>query len=192
MTKEQQKLRVMIITALFAAIIGIMAQVTIPLPLVPITGQTLAIGLAATILGARYGTLSVLVYLAIGAAGVPVFAEFKAGISILVGPTGGYLVGFIPSAFLIGWYLEKTSYTFFHALFANVLGMLVTLTIGTAWLKVAADISWAGAFTGGFAPFMVVGVMKAALAAWIGIAVRTRLISAKLLISPNKDINQSA
>jgi biotin transport system substrate-specific component len=192
MTKEQQKLRVMIITALFAAIIGIMAQVTIPLPLVPITGQTLAIGLAATILGARYGTLSVLVYLAIGAAGVPVFAEFKAGISILVGPTGGYLVGFIPSAFLIGWYLEKTSYTFFHGLFSNVLGMIVTLTIGTAWLKVAADISWAGAFTGGFAPFIVVGVLKAALAAWIGIAVRTRLISAKLLISPNKDINQSA
>lgn len=90
MNKEQIKLRSMILTALFAAIIGIMAQLTIPLPLVPITGQTLAIGLAATILGSKYGTLSVLLYLVIGSAGVPVFAEFSAGISKLIGPTGDF------------------------------------------------------------------------------------------------------
>lgn len=93
MNKNQKKLRVMIIIALFAAMIGILAQITIPLPLVPITGQTLAIGLAATILGARYGTYSVILYIINGAAGVPVFAEFSAGISRLVGPTGGYLLG---------------------------------------------------------------------------------------------------
>lgn len=107
MTNEQRRLRMMIITALFAAIIGVMAQITIPLPLVPITGQTLAIGLAATILGARYGTLSVILYVIIGAAGIPVFAEMKAGVSVLVGPTGGYLFSFIPTAFFIGWFLEK-------------------------------------------------------------------------------------
>lgn len=77
MKNEQLKLRMMIVTALFAAIIGVLAQMTIPLPLVPITGQTLAIGLAATILGSRYGTLSVILYLIIGSAGVPVFAEFS-------------------------------------------------------------------------------------------------------------------
>lgn len=107
MSKQQQKLRMMIITALFAAIIGILAQLTIPLPLVPITGQTLAIGIAATILGYKYGTISVLLYLFIGSVGVPVFAEFSGGISKLVGPTGGYLIGFIPSAFMIGFVLEK-------------------------------------------------------------------------------------
>ena len=80
MTKEQIKLRSMIMIALFAAIIGVLAQITIPLPLVPITGQTLAIGLAVTILGARNGTLSVILYLIIGCAGVPVFAEFSAGV----------------------------------------------------------------------------------------------------------------
>ena len=108
MTKDQIKLRSMIMIALFAAIIGVLAQVTIPLPLVPITGQTLAIGLAATILGSRNGTFAVILYLLIGSAGVPVFAEFSAGISKLFGPTGGFLVGFIPAAFIIGFYMEKT------------------------------------------------------------------------------------
>ncbi|KYG58519.1 biotin transporter BioY [Planococcus maritimus] len=181
MTQSNAKLRMMIVTALFAAIIGILAQVTIPLPLVPITGQTLAIGLAATILGARYGTLSILVYLAIGAAGIPVFAQLSGGLGSLFGPTGGYLFGFIPTAFVIGYYLEKRGFTLLNAVIANVLGMFVALSFGTVWLKLFAELSWTGAFVGGFAPFILVGVIKAALAAWIGISVRQRLSSARLL-----------
>ena len=191
MTKEQLKLRTMIMTALFAAIIGVLAQLTIPLPLVPITGQTLAIGLAATILGSRYGTLSVILYLIIGSAGVPVFAEFSAGISKLVGPTGGFLVGFIPAAFLIGWYMEKTGFSFKNALIANIMGMVVTLAFGTVWLKISADLSWKIAFASGFTPFLIVGVIKAALASWIGIITRNRLISARLLYPIQKNLDHS-
>lgn len=192
MSNQQLKLRMMIVTALFAAIIGVMAQITIPLPLVPITGQTLAIGLAATILGSRYGTLSVILYLIIGATGVPVFAELSGGISKLVGPTGGYLVGFLPSAFIIGWILEKTSFTFKNAMIANTIAMFITLAFGTAWLKIAAELSWTAAMTGGFTPFIIVGLIKAALASWIGVLVRNRLISANLLFSVKKDIPKSA
>lgn len=181
MTESNIKLRMMIVTALFAAIIGVLAQITIPLPLVPITGQTLAIGLAATILGARYGTVSVLVYLGLGAVGVPVFAGMSGGIGVLFGPTGGFLFGFIPTAFVIGYYLEKTSFTVRNAVIANVIGMFVALSFGTAWLKFAANLSWTAAFMGGFAPFVIVGVLKAAMAAWVGIAVRNRLKSASLL-----------
>ncbi|MCH4825225.1 biotin transporter BioY [Planococcus halocryophilus] len=181
MTTANVKLRMMIVTALFAAIIGIFAQITIPLPLVPITGQTLAIGLAATILGAKYGTLSVLIYLGLGAVGIPVFAQMSGGLGSLFGPTGGYLIGFLPAAFIIGYYLEKTSYTFMNALIANVIGMFITLTVGTIWLMMFANLSWTGAFMGGFFPFILVGLIKAALAAWIGILVRNRLESAKLL-----------
>lgn len=181
MTESNVKLRMMIITALFAAIIGILAQVTIPLPLVPITGQTLAIGLAATILGAKYGTLSVLVYLGLGAVGIPVFAQMSGGLGSLFGPTGGYLFGFIPTAFIIGYYLEKTSYTLANAVIANVLGMFMALAFGTVWLKIFADLSWPGALMGGFVPFILVGLIKAALAAWIGITVRNRLKSANIL-----------
>ncbi len=181
MNPSNEKLRMMIVTALFAAIIGIMAQLTIPLPLVPITGQTLAIGLAATILGAKYGTLSVLVYLGLGAVGIPVFAQMSGGLGSLFGPTGGYLFGFLPTAFIIGFYLEKTGYTLLQAVIANIIGMFVALTFGTVWLMIIANLSWTAAFMGGFLPFLVVGIIKAVLAAWIGITVRNRLKSAKLI-----------
>ena len=191
MTKNQQKVKMMVIIALFAAIIAILAQVTVPLPLVPITGQTLAIGLAATILGARYGTMSVVVYLALGAIGLPVFAQLSGGMSIVFGPTGGYLVGFIPTAFIIGGYLEKISYHFSHALIANIIGMFITLFIGTAWLKVITGIAWSAAFIGGFVPFILVGLLKATIAAWIGTTVRKRLLAANLLTFSTPEIKPS-
>ncbi len=178
---RNSKLQMMIVTALFAAIIGILAQVTIPLPLVPITGQTLAIGLAATILGSRYGTLSSILYLIIGAIGIPVFSQMSAGFGVIFGPTGGFIVGFIPTAFIIGIYLEKTKFTVTNAFIANIIGMFVTLIIGTVWLKVIAQLSWTAAFMGGFAPFIIGGIIKAILAAWIGILVRQRLQSANIL-----------
>src|SRR3954452_19767916 len=189
MTNPQLNLRMMIVRALFAAIIGVMSQITITLPLVPITGQTLAIGLAATILGSRYGTLSVILYLIIGSAGVPVFAEFSGGISKLVGPTGGFLVGFIPAAFIIGLYMGKWGFNFKNALIANIIGMIITLFFGTVWLKISADLSWIAAFSGGFTPFVIVGIIKAALASWIGIIVRNRLISSKLLFPAKANLN---
>ncbi|WP_338469592.1 biotin transporter BioY [Niallia sp. XMNu-256] len=188
MSKEQVKLRSMIMIALFAAIIGVLAQVTIPLPLVPITGQTLAIGLAATILGARNGTFSVILYLFIGCAGVPVFAEFSAGVSKLVGPTGGFLVGFVPQTFLMGLYMEKFGFNLKNALIANSFGMFITLFFGTAWLKISADLSWTAAFASGFTPFILVGFIKAFIAAWVGMLVRKRLISSKLLMTEQVNI----
>lgn len=181
MTNEQIKLRSLIMTALFTAIICILAQVIIPLPLVPITGQTLGIGLAATILGSRYGTISVILYIMIGATGVPVFAEFSGGIAKLFGPTGGYLIGFIPTAFFIGYYLEKTNFLFIHAMIANTIGMVITLAFGTLWLKIAANLTWAVAIASGVTPFIIMGLIKAALASWVGIIVKKRLVSAKLL-----------
>lgn len=192
MNTQQLKLRAMIITALFAAIIGVLAQITIPLPVVPITGQTLAIGLAATILGSRLGLISVILYIIIGATGVPVFAEMKAGIAVLVGPTGGYLVGFIPAVYIIGLYLEKTSFSFIQAMVANTIGMIITLLFGTIWLKYAADLSWATALTSGLTPFVAVGLIKAGLASWIGVLIRKRLISARLLSSAKTNLSKTA
>ena len=181
MTESSTRLRMMIISALFAAIIGVLAQITVPLPLVPITGQTLAIGLAATILGAKYGTISVLIYLCMGSIGLPVFSQMSGGLGILVGPTGGFLVGFIPTAFIIGYILEKTKFTITNAIIANIIGMFVALAFGTVWLKFIADLSWTAALAAGFLPFLAVGVLKAVLAAWAGIVVRNRLSSTNLL-----------
>ena len=181
MTESSTRLRMMIISALFAAIIGVLAQLTVPLPLVPITGQTLAIGLAATILGAKYGTLSVLIYLCMGAIGLPVFAQLSGGLGALFGPTGGFLIGFIPTAFVIGYFLEKTKFTIGNAIIANILGMFIALIFGTIWLKFIASLTWTAAIASGFAPFLIVGILKAVLAAWAGVLVRDRLKSTNLL-----------
>ncbi|MCH3179332.1 biotin transporter BioY, partial [Listeria monocytogenes] len=82
-----------------------------PLGPSPLPGQTFAIGFAATIRGARHGTISVLVYIVLGAVGIPVFQGMTAGIGIIFGPTGGFIIGFIFNAFLTGWLLEKTKFT---------------------------------------------------------------------------------
>ena len=173
----------MMITALFAAIIGILAQVTIPLPLIPITGQTLAVGLAATILGSRLGTIATLLYIAMGAVGIPVFAQMTGGLGIIFGPTGGFIIGFIPTAFIIGLYIEKTAPTIVQACIANIIGMFITLSFGAVWLKISADLSWTAALMSGVVPFLAVGVVKALLAGWLGILVRKRLMTANLLVA---------
>ncbi|MCA1056813.1 biotin transporter BioY [Rossellomorea aquimaris] len=176
-----QKLRMIIQCAIFAAITGIFAQIEIPLPLVPISGQTLAVGLTATILGSRYGSFSMIGYAALGAVGVPVFAGFSGGAQVLVGPTGGYIFGFIIAAFLTGLILEKTAFNLTMAMVANTIGMVVILIIGMIQLKVVADLSWGKAMAAGVYPFIVVGLIKAFLASWIGITVRKRLVQAKLI-----------
>lgn len=170
-----------VLAAFGAAIIAVLAQVTIPLPLIPITGQTLAVGIVVTILGTRLGTLSVLLYMLLGAVGLPVFSGMSGGLAILVGPTGGYIVGFLATAIIMGLYLDKFGITLVQAIIANIIGMCVTLTFGTVWLKIVADYTWTAAFMGGVAPFIVVGIVKAVLAAWIGVIVRRRLASAHLI-----------
>lgn len=173
--QQRKKIRAMLLSALFAAIIGILAQVVIPLPLIPITGQTLAIGLAATILGSKLGTLAVILYLAMGAIGMPVFESFTGGMWKFVSPTGGYLVGFLPTAFIIGFILEKWGFTYVKAIVANIIGMIITLLFGAVWLKFGSNLSWAVAISSGVTPFIIVGIVKGILAAWIGILVRNRL-----------------
>lgn len=180
---KNYQLKMWIVSALFAAVIAIFAQLTIPLPLIPITGQTFAIGLAVTILGLRYGFLSVLLYIFLGLIGVPVFSGMTGGLGIITGPTGGYIIGFLPAAILMGIHLKLFGFTKTHAIMSNVIGMLITLFVGSLWLKFYANLSWTAAFTSGISPFLIVGLIKAMAAALVGITVRKRLIAAKLLQS---------
>ena len=100
-------LKELILAAEFAAIISVLSQMTIPFGLVPLTGQTFAIGLTATFLGRKLGLISVTVYLLLGLIGLPVFSEMTGGIAVLFGPTGGYLIGFLFQTWLTGWMIEK-------------------------------------------------------------------------------------
>ena len=97
-------------------IIAVLSQFTIPLGIVPLTGQTFAIGLTATVLGKRTGTYAILIYFLLGLIGLPVYAGMSSGFGVLFGPTGGYLIGFIFNGLLTGYILEKTTvyYSWYH------------------------------------------------------------------------------
>ncbi len=181
---EKSNFRAIILCVFFIGVTSILAQMEIPLPLVPISGQTLAVGLTATILGSKYGAITMTGYTILGGIGLPVFAQAKGGLGVLLGPTGGYIFAFIIAAYVTGLILEKTSYTMVHAMLANTVSMIIILLIGTIQLKFVVDLNWHEAMVAGVYPFLFVGLIKAFLASWIGITVRKRLIQARLLQSP--------
>lgn len=174
-----ERLKMLVASAISAAIIAVLAQITIPLPLVPITGQTLAVLLVATILGARYGTISISLYILLGIIGVPVFSGFSSGIGVLLGPTGGYIFAYILAAFISGGYIEKVKLSYFHATVANIIGAMIILAIGTIQLKYVANLSWQAALISGAYPFIVGEIFKAVVAAWIGVKVKKQLYAAR-------------
>lgn len=171
----------MILAALFAAITAICAQITLNIPPVPFTLQTLAVTLAAMILGSRYGSISMIVYVLIGAFGAPVFAGFKGGFQYLFDKTGGYLFGFILAAFVIGFIMERGPVTLAKAIFANVIGLLIIYAAGVTQLKIVLAVDWIQALQFGMLPFLIPDAIKLVTATILGVTIRKRLVSAGLL-----------
>ncbi len=132
----EQKL---ILALTFAAITGLFAQLRIYLPWtpVPITMQTFAVFLSAILLGRNWGGISQALYVALGTLGVPWFAGMKGGFAVLLGPTGGYLLGFIVSAFLVGYFIDRyIASRFFVTLFPILLfaNFVIIHGLGCVWL----------------------------------------------------------
>jgi biotin transport system substrate-specific component len=147
-----------------ALVVALASQIVVPLTPVPVTGQTLAVLLVGAALGARRGALSLLAYVAAGAAGLPVFAGGAAGMARLTGPTAGYLVGFIAGGAAVGWLCQRgwdrsPGSTFL----AMLLGQLLIYIPGVAWLAGLTGLR--PALAAGLAPFIFGDVLKAALAA---------------------------
>lgn len=117
--------------ALGAAFIAVCAWITIPGP-IPFTMQTLAVLTVAGLLGAGKGCAAVGVYLLLGAVGVPVFSGFRGGVQALAGPTGGYLIGFLFTALLVGWGIRRFPKLWQMCAFM-VLGIVICYAFGTAW-----------------------------------------------------------
>jgi len=149
-------------SALFAALTAIGAQISIPIGEVPITLQVLFILLSGLILGARLGFLSQMIYLFMGAIGLPVFAGFKGGFVYLYGPTGGYLLAFPIAAFLVGLISEKKKNLIGYAT-ASLIGISVIYLLG--WFRLGLFMHDFGkAFKVGVAPFIVIDIIKAGIA----------------------------
>ncbi len=122
---------------IFAALIAALTLIgSIQIGALPITLQTLGVLLAGAILGARKGTLAVLLYLAVGLVGVPVFAGGAAGVGALFGPTGGFLFGFVLAAWVVGFLTQRIlpKYPFWPALGVTALGGVAVYLIGAPWL----------------------------------------------------------
>lgn len=144
-----------------AAIICALAPLAIPLAgLVPISLATFAVMLGGVLLGGRYGALSVLIYLLLGAVGVPVFSGYSAGLGVLIGPTGGYLVGYIPLAFLTGALYERFGKPHkgiknYAVMIASMLsGTIVLYTFGTAWYCITTNTGVIAALAMCVVPFL--------------------------------------
>jgi biotin transport system substrate-specific component len=153
-----------------AGLTAALAQIAIPLWPVPITGQTLAVLVVGSSLGALRGALSMVLYAVVGALGAPIFSDHSAGISVIQGFSGGYIIGFIFSAALIGWIAQTNwDHRVWRAIVSALVGTLVTFVIGITWLW--ASLGRAGypndlntVLSGGLYPFIVGGIVKAVIA----------------------------
>ncbi len=150
-------------------VIALFAQIAIGYP-VPITGQTFALLMIAALLGARRGALCLLMYLAEGLLGLPVFAQGKGGLIAFLGPTGGYLIGFVLAAWLVGALSERTwDRRILTTIATMVLGNLVIYACGLVWLSclvhLFAQPLRSGLLAAGLYPFLAGDLLKIALAA---------------------------
>ncbi|WP_418404374.1 biotin transporter BioY [Blautia sp.] len=154
--------------AVFAVIMAICSWISIPAA-VPFTMQTFGVFIAVGVLGGKRGSLSVLVFILLGAIGIPVFANFSGGIGVLAGPTGGYIIGFLFSALLM-WAMEKLpGKKSVMQIVSMIAGLIVCYAFGTVWFVIVygrmnGPIGFTAALASCVVPFIIPDIIKIALA----------------------------
>ncbi len=164
-------LRAILLMLAGSAFIALSAQVQVPLWPVPMTGQTFAVLLVGVAYGWRLGAATLLLYMAEGAMGIPVFAKAAAGPAVIMGPTGGYIMGFVLAAAIVGYLAERGwDRNVWSMALAMVIGNLAIYLLGLPWLAVylagvGVEQPWVAAIAGGLTPFLLGDALKLALAA---------------------------
>jgi len=175
------RIKDMAIIAMFTALTAVLSQISVPLPFspVPITLQTFAVYLTGIILGSRRGVVALLVYTLIGLFGLPVFSQGKSGLPTLVGPTGGYIFGFILAVYIIGKIIERSdNISFFRSLWALIFGVLIIYTLGVVQLQVILGLSFKEALVMGALPYLILELVKTIIGAYLGCNVRKAMQNA--------------
>lgn len=167
--------------ALMAALMCALCPLSVPIGPVPITLATLIVYLAVYILGWKGASISVLIYLLLGAVGAPVFSGYAGGLARLVGPTGGYLVGYIPLAILAGWITERGGRKIWAAVLGMLAGTAVLYLFGTVWFVIVSGNTFAVALSKCVTPFIPFDLVKIVVAVAFGKVVRAALVKARLL-----------
>lgn len=171
MTPSQQ-LKMTVYSSLFVAFISIGAFIAIPIGPVPIVLQNMFVLLAALLLGPAWGIACVAIYLLIGLAGLPVFAGGTSGIGKLFGPTGGYLLGYLPCVFVTAGISKGLGKKLSSDVIAMLIGSLIVYAAGVLWLKGVTAMSFEKAFAVGMYPFLIGDVLKIMAAAFIAKTLR--------------------
>jgi len=168
-----KKVKNLVLTALFAAIIAILSQIVIPLPSgIPFTLQTFAIALAAYLLGIRRSLIVLGVYIALGAVGVPVFSAFRGGIGVLLGATGGFIWGFIPMTALCGLGSHHKPLV---SISLGIAGMLCCHVAGIAQYAVISETGIWAAFLTASVPYLLKDTVCILLAHWASVLIKRRI-----------------
>ena len=169
---DNQKIRTkqMVLIALMTAVTCVLGPLSIPLPFspVPISLTNFAIFLAIFILGMKNGTISFIIYLLLGAIGVPVFSSFRGGLQVLAGPTGGYLIGFIFLALIMGFALDHFDRKLVPTIIGMIIGMAVCYAFGTVWLAKLLSLSFKEGLMMGVIPYLPGDAAKIIIAAIVG------------------------
>ena len=160
--------RQLTLTAISAALLCVLAPLSIPIGPVPLSLATLVVMLIPYVLGTGKSLLAVALYLGLGAAGLPVFSGFSGGLAKLAGPTGGYLIGYLLLAFAAGFTLRWTKGRFWLTAAGLVAGNLLLYVAGTAWLMVSAGLALPAALAAGMLPFLPGDAVKIIVAAKFG------------------------
>lgn len=157
-----------------AAVVALLAQVSIPLWPVSITGQTLGVIVVGAALGSRRGAAALVTYLLVGLAGLPVFADFTGSVAAVAKPSFGFVIGFIVAAFVAGWFAERAwdrrpALAFLGFAAASVVPFLFGIPYMALIINVVMglDYSFVGILEAGLFPFIIGGLVKAALAALV-------------------------
>ena len=169
---DNQKIRTkqMVFIALMTAVTCVLGPLSIPLPFspVPISLTNFAIFLAIFVLGMKSGTISFIIYLLLGAVGVPVFSSFRGGFQVLAGPTGGYLIGFIFLALIMGFALDHFDRKLVPTIIGMIIGMAVCYAFGTVWLAKLLSLSFKEGLMMGVIPYLPGDAAKIIIAAIVG------------------------
>ena len=168
----------MAVTALMTAVTCILAPLSIPIGPVPISLTNFAIYLSLYLLDWKKGTISYILYLLLGLVGLPVFSGFTGGIGKLAGPTGGYIIGFIPMAIIAGIVIDKYTEKWLLCLLAMIVGTIVCYALGTAWLAYEAEMTFQAALMAGVIPFIIGDIAKMIVAIIVAPMIKNPLVKA--------------
>jgi len=167
-----EKLRMVVLASLMAALTAVGAYIHVPIGPVPIVLSTLFVILSGLLLGSRWGLTSMGLYLLVGAIGLPVFAGGKGGFAHFMGPTGGYLFGYVLASWLTGFISERSRGLLVLDILAVIIGSIVIYALGVPWLKMVARLSWSKALMAGVIPFLIGDTIKACVVVVLARSVR--------------------